>query len=131
MILTTTLLILSATFKAICDTLQFHFETSIFNHNTLNAWFWNPQLSWRNKYKNCEPEQGKKFFGSTTIFVWTTDAWHMFQMLYLNCFFLCLALHIDFGLIGEKWIVILINFAIIKVVFQSFFEVYFRAIIKR
>jgi hypothetical protein len=41
-----------------------------------NNIFWSPQLSFRNKYKNRDPAQGEKFFGSTTFLVWTTDAYH-------------------------------------------------------
>lgn len=38
--------------------------------------WWNPNISWKNKYKNNDPTQGPKFFGSTTFLVWLTDAWH-------------------------------------------------------
>lgn len=49
----------------------------------LNSWgpFW-AQSSWRNKYKNGDPKQGARFFGSTTVFVMFTDAWHLFTFLY-------------------------------------------------
>src|SRR5689334_8713496 len=36
-----------------------------------NDKFWNPALSWKNKYKNNDPAQGPKFTGSTNIFVFT------------------------------------------------------------
>jgi len=42
----------------------------------VNNIFWSPQLSYKNKYKNHDPAQGEKFFGSTTFLVWTTDAYH-------------------------------------------------------
>ena len=41
--------------------------------------FWNPATSWKNKYKNNDPAQGPKFFGSTNLFVFTTDAYHMLR----------------------------------------------------
>ena len=34
-------------------------------------------MSWKNKYK--EDEKTPKFFGSTTFFVFLTDAWHLFK----------------------------------------------------
>ena len=37
-----------------------------------NPGFWNPAVSWRNKYRNGEPEQGRN---NTPI--WATDAKHM------------------------------------------------------
>lgn len=43
--------------------------------------FWS-QSSWRNKYKNGDPKQGERFWGSTTVFVMFTDAWHLFTFLF-------------------------------------------------
>ena len=67
-------------FEAIMDTLQFHYSYSIF-YCFRNKRFWDPTLSWRNKYKNGDPSEGAKFPGSTTIFVGLTDAWHLFKLL--------------------------------------------------
>ena len=77
------LVLLSAIAKAIMDVIQFKYYDSIFKEG--NSYFWNPSLSWFNKYKNLDPKQGPKFFLSTTILVWTTDAWHLFQMIFLKC----------------------------------------------
>lgn len=64
--------------KGVKDKLQFHFFSSVFVD--LNHTFWNPEISWRRKYKNgIDPTP--RFFGSTTIFVAFTDGWHLFQML--------------------------------------------------
>ncbi|PBQ33403.1 hypothetical protein CNR22_16995 [Sphingobacteriaceae bacterium] len=41
--------------------------------------FWNPAVSWKNKYKNQDPAQGPKFKGSTNVFVFTTDAYHLLR----------------------------------------------------
>lgn len=41
-----------------------------------NPQFWNPELSWVNKYKNGDPNQGPKYFGSTNAFVLATDGYH-------------------------------------------------------
>ena len=40
-----------------------------------NEKFWGSQ-SWRNKYKNFDPAQGRRFPGSTTWLVFVTDAPH-------------------------------------------------------
>jgi hypothetical protein len=37
-----------------------------------NPRFWNPAVSWRNKYKNGEPEQGRN-----GVPIWATDAKHI------------------------------------------------------
>ena len=41
-----------------------------------NDKWYNPSISWKNKYKNGDPSQGAKYFGSTTFFVGLTDAYH-------------------------------------------------------
>ena len=40
--------------------------------------WWNPALSWHNKYEGGIPAQGPAFWGSTTVFVFVTDAYHLF-----------------------------------------------------
>lgn len=62
--------------NGIMDTLQFHYGSSPFPKGSL---FWNPAASWRNKYKNGDPAQGPRFPGSTTIFVFLTDGWHLMK----------------------------------------------------
>lgn len=59
------------------------FDKSIFS-NFKNQTFWNPYMSWVNKWKNNDPTQGPKFFGSTTFLVFLTDSWHLFKMLFLS-----------------------------------------------
>lgn len=44
-----------------------------------NDGFWNPEISWRNKYKLGDPNLGPKFIGSKTIFAWSTDAYHLLR----------------------------------------------------
>lgn len=63
------LMFLSGASKGTADYLQFHYT----KYNK----FWNPDLSWKNKWKNGDRLQGEKFFGSSTIFVCFTDCWHL------------------------------------------------------
>lgn len=44
-----------------------------------NDQFWNPAISWKNKYKNNDPQQGPKFPGSMDVFVGFTDGYHMMR----------------------------------------------------
>ena len=60
-----------------------------------NDQFWNPNLSWTNKYRNGDYLQGEKFLGSTTVFVWTTDGYHMVRAI-RNCSMI-LAVTLNFG----------------------------------
>ena len=79
---------------AIMDKLQFHYGESIFPKDST---FWNPQLSWRNKYKNGNPDEGPKFFGSTTFLVWLTDGWHLVKTIMLYFIFVPFAMQFTKG----------------------------------
>ena len=41
-----------------------------------NDEWWNPDISWKNKYKNGDQNQGAAFFGSRTFLVGVTDGYH-------------------------------------------------------
>lgn len=69
--------------NGIMDTLQFHHSISIFHD--WGSW-WDPSISWSFKYYNGDPNLGPKFFLSTTLLVFVTDAWHFFQFVYLWSF---------------------------------------------
>lgn len=72
------LIIFAAICESVMDTLIFHYTRSKFIKKQ-NELFWNPKESWKNKYK--EDLETPKFIGSTTLFVFTTDAWHLFKFL--------------------------------------------------
>src|ERR1043166_3455719 len=62
------------------EAISFHYEEGFrprFKH--LNDNFWDPSLSWKNKYKNGCVEKGPAFPGSTTFLVSTTDAYHLLR----------------------------------------------------
>ena len=68
--------------NAVMDTLQFHFSISIFSNSDYDKFYWNPNLSWKNKYK----ELGDNFYYNliekldNNLLVFTTDGWHNYQM---------------------------------------------------
>ena len=86
-VLSVVLYALAGLFNGVMDTLQFHYESSPFPKGSL---FWNPVISWRNKYKNGDSSQGPRFPGSTTIFVLLTDGWHLMKALNLASYRLAL-----------------------------------------
>lgn len=59
----------SGAFEGVMDHLQFHYDG---NHQ-----FWQPDISWQNKYRNRDVTQGRTFAGK--YLVWTTDGWHMMK----------------------------------------------------
>lgn len=73
---------LAGFFNAIMDTLVHRYDNSVFKAQ--NKFFWDPAFSWVNKYKVNSKKP--KFFLSTTLLVWLTDAWHLFKTLYKNCY---------------------------------------------
>lgn len=71
------LLCLGGASEAIMDKIMFHYDRSIFK-SLKNQIFFDPNLSWRNKYK--KNQLIPKFPGSTTIFVSLTDMWHLAKL---------------------------------------------------
>jgi hypothetical protein len=72
------LIVLSGASEGIMDVLDHAFHRSIFKK--LNPQWWNPEVSWENKWKGKNLTK-ERFLGSATIFVFVTDAWHLFKAL--------------------------------------------------
>ena len=51
--------------------------------HSLGNQFWDNSVSWANKWKNHNPEQGETFAGSSTIFVTFMDGWHLIKFIWL------------------------------------------------
>lgn len=81
--------------EAIMDKIQFHYDKSIFSQDKYKQTFWNPNLSWVNKWKDDSAKE-EKFLGSSSIFVFTTDAWHLFKFFRNTFLFIGLPL-LSFG----------------------------------
>ena len=85
------LLILGGFFEGVMDTLQFHYDKSVFR-GFKKQLFWNPEKSWRNKYKDGDFLKGPRFPFSTSALVGLTDGWHMAKTLRNLCLFISLPL---------------------------------------
>jgi hypothetical protein len=71
------------------DTSVHHYSTSKFKK--LNPYFWDGEISWRNKYVNGDPSQGRvKWFLGINKPVQITDAFHLFKMFMI--IFICLSI---------------------------------------
>lgn len=127
------LLIISAISKSIMDLINFKFSDSVFSKLRNKEWF-DPSESWKNKYKDRDPQKGAAFFGSTTFLSWITDAWHFFQMIMLSCFQLIIVLLLNQTLFVNyeltKLIVIdILSFISIKTIFGFVFELFWKKIL--
>lgn len=106
------LLLISAIAKSIQDTLQFHYDTSIFKLSKNQNW-WNPNLSWQNKWN---------WFKNYKILTWLlanplvsiTDAWHLFGFIRDFSLFICIPI------ISDNWW-ILLGYPIYRFIFHIFF----------
>lgn len=116
------LLVVAGLAMSIMWTLYFHFPISIFRD--MGAW-WNPEISSNNKYKDGDSTKGEKFILSTTLFAWTTDGFHFFQMIMLNAIFLSMSLTTH---IAQHF---LIDFIILRVTMGFTFQFAFVAFYKK
>jgi hypothetical protein len=108
--ITTILIIIAAVSNAFMDLSA---EDS-FKYDWLNK-----SKSWCYKYKNKSPEQGEAFLFSTTILVFLTDGWHLFQFLFHTSWQLAFSMQFD------RWIV---TFVFTKIFFSLLFELFYSSI---
>lgn len=119
-IISLVLIAISGISKATMDTLNFHYDISIFKKLKKQNW-WNPDLSWENKYTWSQ----NKFIKWLLIHVITaiTDGWHAFQLLFLTALFASI---ISYSPI-VCWIV---DFIIYRAIFGLFFVLFYNIILK-
>lgn len=63
--------------KGFNETLLFHWKEFYRQFPNVNPKWFNPAISWRNKYKNHDPKAGAKFPLSTSVLVMLTDQYHL------------------------------------------------------
>ena len=113
--------------KAIMDKLQFHYHKCIFKINPVkyDQKFWDPTLSWENKYKEGSMTE-PKFLGSTTYFVFLTDAWHFFQMIMLLSLFIGISVTAYYS---GSFIYMIIKVILLRSFFGLSFTIFFNKIL--
>lgn len=67
-------------------TLLFHYSESVFpRDNSRFLWggrqYWDPEVSWRNKYQDWPRDKSEAYLFSTNALAWTTDGYHLFNTL--------------------------------------------------
>ena len=103
------LIFLSAICNSIMDVCSFHYENSVFSK--LNPKFWNPAISWKNKYIDGDVSKGmRKLFWKINYPTAFTDSWHFFKSSMIILIVGAIVLYkpvisplIDFGIIGVIW----------------------------
>ncbi len=76
--LTGALVFLSGASYGVSQTVNYHYAYFKTECPAANDQYWDVYGgSWRNKYKNGDPAQGEAFLGSTSIFSFATDGYHL------------------------------------------------------
>ncbi|MEL6718631.1 MAG: hypothetical protein AAFO82_16515 [Bacteroidota bacterium] len=100
---------LSGASNGTMDKLQFHYGKSIFSQLPKEKQiFFNPQESWKLKYKDvAAKDYSPRFPLSTTLLVCFTDAWHLLKLLCESTLFLALLIAVSMkGKIAWWWILV-------------------------
>ncbi len=68
---------ISGSSKGFNETLQFNYRIFQKTFPGANEQWFNPKISWRNKYEGGDPNNGPKSFLSTSVLVLFTDQYHL------------------------------------------------------
>jgi hypothetical protein len=101
------------------ESLKFHYP-SVKRKLNLSDAYWNPDVSWRNKYAYGDPEKGNKFFLSTTALVWTTDGYHMSRMVRNTAIVAGIAFKIGGG--KQKWYMYAVDLVTCSIAYSAGFN---------
>ena len=120
------LFMIAGIINAAMDSIRFCWNSSIFSkiRNTKAFQFCNPMVSQSNKWKNGDPKQGEKFFGSSTFLVRTTDLWHTLKGIMIISLVLGAILYVP--LLNP-----ILDAVILFLAFTLTFEIFFSHIFKK
>jgi hypothetical protein len=68
---------LSGAARGLNQVVAFHPDRFFARYPNANRQYWDNSISWRNKHKNGDPQQGPAFPFSRTALAFTTDAFHL------------------------------------------------------
>lgn len=104
--------------KGFNETLQFHPDAFFKAFPGASRQWFDPAISWRNKYKNGDPLQGAKFPLSTTVLVMFTDQYHLNNFIYRGAITSALVIKLGHK---QKFIYYVLDFFYYTVCYQSGF----------
>ena len=125
------LIALAGALNATYEILFTGFNQSIFKK--LNPEFWNPLESWKFKWASPFPQPVEDkwyYFGflprykerfpySSTVFVFLTDAWHLFKALMLGCIMLAV---VNYSVVITPFIDFILLYVTFTFTFTMFFD---------
>lgn len=96
-ILTGGLVFIGGAAKGFNETLHFNYKTFESTFPGANKQWFDPQISWRNKYEGGDPDNGPKYFLSTSAFVMFTDQYHLNNFIHRTSILAALVIKIGEG----------------------------------
>jgi hypothetical protein len=96
-LLTGGLVFIGGTAKGFNETLHFNYKNFENTFPGANKQWFDPQISWRNKYEGGNPENGPNFFLSTSAFVMFTDQYHLNNFIHRTSILTALVIKIGEG----------------------------------
>ncbi len=128
MILLFTLIFISGCAYGTMATMSYHFSNSIFMNK--NIQFWNPTVSWANKYSDPRELIRKKWLG-VPVPVMFTDGYHLIQAIFLTLLFSAMAiiptLHVE--VVVNNWFEIIRFFILLRLTFGVGFVLFYNYIL--
>lgn len=112
------LVVLAGIFNACMDVLYYRWKICIFNKCNEN-WF-NPNKSYINKWKNVNGIRKERFLGSSTVFVFLTDFWHLLKFLMILAF--AFAIIFYHPITQYWWLDLIILYCSFTIPFEIFFS---------
>lgn len=120
--LTLIFVFLAAICNAIMDVITYRFNSSIFSKFVQLKWYIDPSMSWRNKYKNGDPNQGPVFPFSTTVLCVITDLWHLAKSIMLVLLYVGITCYVP---IINPVLDVILYYIVFGVTFELFWSILF------
>lgn len=120
---------LAAFCNACMDVVSFHYDRSIFKN--LNKQYFDPSVSWKNKYIKGEPINGRRtiFWGLINIHPAFTDFWHFAKSLMI--ILMCTALVFSLKCCIKNTYFLLCILLIYGFIWNSVFNLFYNKILKK
>ena len=96
-IITGSLVFTGGAAKGFNETLQFNYKIFEKTFPGANKQWFDPKISWRNKYEGGNPDNGPKFFLSTSLLVMFTDQYHLNNFIHKEALMSALIIKIGEG----------------------------------
>lgn len=119
-ILPNTAFFLAGSMDGLAENLKFHYWEFQEKHPNANPQYWNPAISYTNKYANGNSQAGPAFPFSTTTLVWLTDGYHLMRFNKLMLFTAGILLTPDIR--GQRWYVYLAKAAMYSLAYSAGFH---------